>query len=235
MSARLRLASHQLVTASPRPQFSTKRRRPHRDQPSLSESTTLRLSQLSCSTESSACSNWPTRRLRKHGSKVSALRNKRSTHTRTTSRRKRQVSSPRFQRGGLICKSVASSSRIISNERVSPHTTNLLDIADIQVERTGLCLHLLRLRPSPDQLKKWNRYDTEPSKTHIERGWTAWLQELAGHEVFDDLPKGSSHRIEHRRSLMDQMYAVAEMEEDFLNGAIGMWSKVVGGTCCDRC
>ncbi|PPJ50421.1 hypothetical protein CBER1_05541 [Cercospora berteroae] len=87
-------------------------------------------------------------------------------------------------------------------------------------ERTGLCLHLLRLRPSPDQLKKWNRYDTEPSKTHIERGWTAWLQELSGHEVFDDLPKGSSYRIEHRRSLMDQMYAVAEMEEDYLNDAI---------------
>ncbi|KAM3417661.1 hypothetical protein BST61_g5897 [Cercospora zeina] len=87
-------------------------------------------------------------------------------------------------------------------------------------ERTGLCLHFLRLRPSPDQLKKWNRYDTEPSKTHIERGWTAWLRELAGHEVFDDLPKNSSHRIEHRRCLMDQMYAVAQMEEDFANGAI---------------
>ncbi|KAF2212035.1 hypothetical protein CERZMDRAFT_84978 [Cercospora zeae-maydis SCOH1-5] len=87
-------------------------------------------------------------------------------------------------------------------------------------ERTGLCLHFLRLRPSPDQLKKWNRCDMEPSTTHIERGWTAWLRELAGHEVFDDLPKGSSHRIEHRRCLMDQMYAVAEMEEEYLNDAI---------------
>lgn len=84
-----------------------------------------------------------------------------------------------------------------------------------------LCLHLLRLRPTPAQLEQWNRFDTAPSKTHQLRGWTAWLKELAGPEIFDDLPREPCHRTKYRRELMAQMYEVAEMEEDYLNDAIG--------------
>lgn len=96
-------------------------------------------------------------------------------------------------------------------------------------ERMGLCLHLLRLRPSPSQLEEWNRYDTPPSKTHIERGWTAWLEELAGPEVFDEVPKDASHRLKYRRQLMKDMYEVARMEEEYLGGALGMISRKLLG------
>lgn len=87
-------------------------------------------------------------------------------------------------------------------------------------ERMGLCLHLLRLRPTPSQLEEWNRYDTPPSKTHTERGWTAWLEELAGPEVFDEVPKEATHRLKYRRQLMKDMYEVARMEEEYLGGSL---------------
>ncbi|USW51710.1 hypothetical protein Slin15195_G050290 [Septoria linicola] len=87
-------------------------------------------------------------------------------------------------------------------------------------ERMRLCLHLLRLRPTPAQLEQWNRFDTAPSKTHQLRGWTAWLKELAGPEIFEDLPREPCHRTKYRRNLMAQMYEVAEMEEEYLEGGI---------------
>lgn len=90
------------------------------------------------------------------------------------------------------------------------------------VERMGLCLHLLRLRPTPAQLVEWNKNDFVASKTHIRHGWTMWLKELAGPEVFEELSKDADHRVKHRQKLMEQMYEVARMEEEYLDDAIGM-------------
>ncbi|CAK3838193.1 Hypothetical predicted protein [Lecanosticta acicola] len=87
-------------------------------------------------------------------------------------------------------------------------------------ERMKLCLHLLRLRPSPEQLKAWNKDMTEPHPIHRNVGWTAFLQELAGPEIFDDLPKEDKKRKQQRQELLHQMYQVAQMEEDFQIGGI---------------
>lgn len=84
-----------------------------------------------------------------------------------------------------------------------------------------LCVHLLRLRPSPEDFKKWNNNDTEPSKTHIERGWTAFLMDLAGPEIFDDLPKETPEKLKLRQDLMAQMYNLAAMEEEYLKDERG--------------
>lgn len=78
-----------------------------------------------------------------------------------------------------------------------------------------LCLHLLRLRPSPQQLKAWNDDTTEIHKTHEHCGWTEFLRELAGPDLFDDLPKEAPNRVKLRQTLLAQMYAVAAMEEEF--------------------
>lgn len=85
----------------------------------------------------------------------------------------------------------------------------------------ALCLHLLRLRPKPDQLKAWNHHDVDPNPTHVSAGWTAFLNELAGAEIFDDLPKETPERTKMRQTLMSQMYTVARMEEEFFDGARG--------------
>ncbi|KAF7189945.1 hypothetical protein HII31_08767 [Pseudocercospora fuligena] len=86
-------------------------------------------------------------------------------------------------------------------------------------ERMELCLHLLRLRPSPEKLKAWNNHDVDPNPTHVTEGWTAFLNELAGPEIFDDLPKESPERTKMRLALMKQMYDIARMEEDHSIGA----------------
>ncbi|CZT17899.1 uncharacterized protein RCC_03736 [Ramularia collo-cygni] len=80
-------------------------------------------------------------------------------------------------------------------------------------ERMQLCLHLLRLRPTPQQLRAWNNNHTEDNKTHVRCGWTAFLKELAGPDVFDDLPKEAPNRVRLRQNLLAQMYEVAAMEE----------------------
>lgn len=81
-----------------------------------------------------------------------------------------------------------------------------------------LCLHLLTLRPTPEQLREWNNGSTEPHPTHVNKGWTAFLEELAGPSIFDDLPKESEDRTRRRKDLMRQMYEVAALEESYLAG-----------------
>lgn len=98
-------------------------------------------------------------------------------------------------------------------------------------ERMQLCLHLLTLRPTPRQLVEWNNGSTEPNPVHIAKGWTAFLEELAGPSIFDDLPKESEDKTNHRKLLMQQMYQVAALEEEFLrNGSKGMFRLV--HLCC---
>lgn len=90
-----------------------------------------------------------------------------------------------------------------------------------RAERMKLCLHLLRLRPSPEQLKAWNQDKTEPHVIHRTVGWTAFLQDLAGVDIFDDLPKEDLKRTVQRQELLRQMYDVAKMEEEYQIGGIG--------------
>ena len=93
-------------------------------------------------------------------------------------------------------------------------------------ERMKLCLHLLRLRPSPAQLRAWNDDTTEDNKTHVLYGWTEFLKELAPPKLFDDLPKEAPNRVKLRQTLLMQMYAVAALEEQFHKDEIGEETKL---------
>ncbi|KAI7514390.1 hypothetical protein KC347_g651 [Hortaea werneckii] len=82
-------------------------------------------------------------------------------------------------------------------------------------ERNILLLHLLRLRPTPEQLKAWNKDTTEPSKTHRFRGWTAFLRELAPVDSLDDVSPTDKKMVHYRRKLFKELYDVAEMEQEW--------------------
>lgn len=53
------------------------------------------------------------------------------------------------------------------------------------------------------------------------KGWTAFLKELAGVEIFEELPKEDKKRTQQKQNLMLQMYEVAELEEGFQNDEVG--------------
>ena len=89
------------------------------------------------------------------------------------------------------------------------------------VERNILLLHLLRLRPTPEQLKAWNKDTTEPSKTHRFRGWTAFLRELAPVDSLDDVSPTDKKMVHYRRKLFKELYDVAEMEQEWKEFGIG--------------
>lgn len=90
-----------------------------------------------------------------------------------------------------------------------------------------LCIHLLRLRPTPAQLKIWNEDKSEPHPTHVTKGWTAFLEELAGVSIFDDLQKEDKKKTESKKELLKEMYHVAGMEESFEIGELGVFLKDV--------
>ncbi|KAK0265123.1 hypothetical protein LTS16_016212 [Friedmanniomyces endolithicus] len=83
-------------------------------------------------------------------------------------------------------------------------------------ERNGLMLHLLRLRPTPDDLKRMNGDGFEPHSTHVLRSWTAFLRESAPPESLDELNPKDATRVEKRRRLLMEIYEIAEMEEEYM-------------------
>lgn len=89
----------------------------------------------------------------------------------------------------------------------------------------ALCLHILRLRPSPQELKAWNRDEADakqPTKTHEQGYWTAFLKELAPPTILDDLSAGEPiEKIERKRKIMLKMYEIAEKEECYADEGCG--------------
>lgn len=81
--------------------------------------------------------------------------------------------------------------------------------------RVTLLIHLLRLRPSPQQLNTWNEDNTDYNETHVRQGWTAFLEEIAGPETIDECPKVSVEKAERRRKYLSQIYELAGMEEEY--------------------
>lgn len=104
---------------------------------------------------------------------------------------------------------------------VSRDVTTSLRVALTGTERINLCLHLLRLRPTPAQLKEWNKDCVEPHPTHVNRGWTDFLRELAPPSAVDDL-REPDDKTEERKKLLAQVYELAEREERYLDGEIGL-------------
>lgn len=103
----------------------------------------------------------------------------------------------------------------------------------IVTERVSLCLHLLRLRPTPAKLKEWNKSSVEPHQTHVTKGWTEFLKELAPPSCLDDAREPDG-KIEERKKLLAQIYDIAKREEDYLNGEIGLYhTECLSGSTLD--
>jgi len=90
-----------------------------------------------------------------------------------------------------------------------------------ETERINLCLHLLRLRPTPAQLKEWNKNCVEPHPTHVNRGWTEFLKNLAPPSIVND-SREPDDKTEERQKLLDQIYDLTDREERYVNGEIGL-------------
>jgi hypothetical protein len=91
-----------------------------------------------------------------------------------------------------------------------------------QVERISLCLHLLRLRPTPEDLKQWNKGCVEPHQTHVAKGWTEFLKELAPPSIFDDMREPEIKEQQERQKLLSQIYDLTKKEEEYRTGEIGL-------------
>lgn len=89
-----------------------------------------------------------------------------------------------------------------------------------------MCLHLLRLRPTPEQLNAWNKGCSPPNPTHVNQGWTAFLEELAPVSVLDELREAKTEKAEKRKELMQQMYHIAAHEQSYLDGEIGKHDSI---------
>ncbi|SMY30180.1 unnamed protein product [Zymoseptoria tritici ST99CH_1A5] len=87
----------------------------------------------------------------------------------------------------------------------------ILHLGSREVE--ALCLYLLRLRPSPADLKAWNYTAIKPNETCAEQGWTAYLRGLIKEELFANLPGNSRESAEQRQRNLDRMFELASMEE----------------------
>lgn len=123
--------------------------------------------------------------------------------------------------GGLLRSFASLWNLITSNAMVSRDVTTSLRTALTGTERINLCLHLLRLRPTPAQLKEWNKDCVEPHPTHVNRGWTDFLRELAPPSTVDD-SREPDDKTEERKKLLAQVYELAEREEKYLDGEIGL-------------
>jgi len=106
---------------------------------------------------------------------------------------------------------------------VSRHGTSSLRATLTGTERINLCLHLLRLRPTPAQLKEWNKNCVEPHPTHVTKGWTQFLVALAPPSTCDD-SREPDDKTEGRQKLLAQIYDLAEREERYLDGEIGSYT-----------
>jgi hypothetical protein len=88
-------------------------------------------------------------------------------------------------------------------------------------DRNKLLLHILRLRPSPEQLLEWNNNVPDPSQTHIKGEWTQWLKKLAPPDFVDDIDNVKPEKVEQRRKHLEQLYTVADMEEKYEEFGMG--------------
>ncbi|EMC96933.1 hypothetical protein BAUCODRAFT_433000 [Baudoinia panamericana UAMH 10762] len=85
-------------------------------------------------------------------------------------------------------------------------------------QRNELLVHILRLRPTPEQLKTMNNDTCEAYPTYAVQSWTQFLKELCPVTSLDDLSPSTPARIKMRQRLFEELYGAAEMEEDFKTG-----------------
>lgn len=88
-------------------------------------------------------------------------------------------------------------------------------------------MYILRLRPSIEQLEKWNGDFHVPDETLDISGWTAFLEK---HTEFSSIFVGlgkipePEYKLRLRQRLLDDIFYVAGEEERFLKGERGQSS-----------
>ena len=86
-------------------------------------------------------------------------------------------------------------------------------------------MHLLRLRPTAEQLRSWNGDVAEPIKTIENIGYTAWLRELTPLSTLElerEVPSEQpDQKLAQRIKTLEELFDVAEKEESFANGECG--------------
>jgi len=88
-------------------------------------------------------------------------------------------------------------------------------------ERLALCLHLLRLRPTPGQLQEWNN-GVEPHPTHATQGWVQFLMEIGPPALMDKIFGENKEKTETRKKLLGVAYDLALQEQRYKDGECGM-------------
>ena len=78
------------------------------------------------------------------------------------------------------------------------------------VECIALCLHLLRLRPTLEQLDLWHNETREPNKVHVDHGSTAFLKDLAPPLVIDELEPERPEKAQCLRKDLERMYKLLQ-------------------------
>lgn len=105
----------------------------------------------------------------------------------------------------------------------------------------NLLIHLLCLCPSPEELKEWNGNTEEPNNTHafqIPGMWTAFLKDLTPLSLLDDIACEPPNKVESRPQLLEQIFKIAEMNEDFRidgNGKSSVSCVEHSGLSADLC
>ena len=105
----------------------------------------------------------------------------------------------------------------LKRERTTMLRTTYITVTNDIPARKALMIHLLRLRPTPEQLAKWNSNDVLYDN-HVRVGWTKFLSDAADPASLDD----DAAKSARKQRLLTQVYEVAAKEEDFERFAIGM-------------
>lgn len=96
-------------------------------------------------------------------------------------------------------------------------------------------MHIIRLRPSREDLEEWQRDLEDPTEMHRAAKtptWTGFLQDSTQKNIFDALGKTPEpeEKLRLRQKVLDQMWYVAAAEEAYIKGERG-WSSFC---CCRR-
>ena len=91
-------------------------------------------------------------------------------------------------------------------------------------ERINLLIHLLCLRPLPEDVQQWNGNTAEFNNSHAYRStghWTSFLRGLTPLSLFDEVFREPQEKVERRPELVNEIFRVAELEEGYSEDANG--------------
>lgn len=91
-------------------------------------------------------------------------------------------------------------------------------------------MHIIRLRPTPEDLEEWNSDMEDPTLKHRALKadtWTGFLHESTQKNIFDALGKTPEpeDKLRLRDNVLKQLYYVAAAEEAYIKGERG-WSSI---------